>query len=109
MGYFDKFANKGIPFMEGKDKGSLRDMIDRPLHIEDFGFINGQDGKFAVILFAEDSDNFYFGNSIITEMLEQVDADGMRDALADETIVFSMRMSKERKQEYMTFDFVDAE
>ena len=106
MSYWDKFIRKGIPFMEGRDKGNLRDMVDAPLHIVDYGFIEGKDGTFAVIAFAEDTDHFYFGNSIITEMLLQVDEDDMRHELAEQTIVFSMRVSKERNQEYMAFDFV---
>lgn len=106
MGYFDKFVRKGIPFMEGREKGNLRDMVDRPLHIVDFGFIEGKDGKFAVIAFIEDVNRFYFGNSIVTEMLEEVDADGMRDELAQQAIQFDLRVSKERGQEYMAFDFI---
>ena len=105
MGYFDKFVRKGIPFMEGREKGNLRDLVDRPLHIVDFGFIDGKDGKFAVMQFAEDEANFYFGNSIVTEMLETVEEDDMRDELAQQAIVFSLRVSKERNQEYMAFDF----
>ena len=106
MGYFDKFVRKGIPFMEGREKGNLRDLLGKELHIEDFGFINGKDGKFAVMMFAEDADKFYFGNSIVTEMLETVDEDGMRKELAEQVIVFTMRVSKDRNQEYMAFDFV---
>ena len=106
MGYFDKFVRKGIPFMEGREKGNLRDMVGKPLHIVDYGFIEGKDGKFAVIAFIEDVAHFYFGNSIVTEMLEEVEADGMRDELAHQTIQFEMRVSKERGQEYMAFDFI---
>lgn len=106
MGYFDKFVRKGIPFMEGREKGNLRDLVDKPLHIVDYGFIEGKDGRFAVIAFKEDEANFYFGNSIVTEMLEEVDADGMRDELANQVIQFSLRISKERGQEYMAFDFI---
>ena len=106
MGYFDKFVRKGIPFMEGREKGNLRDMVDKPLHIVDYGFIEGKDGKFAVIAFKEDADRFYFGNSIVTEMLEEVDADGMREELAQQAIQFDLRVSKERNQEYMAFDFI---
>lgn len=106
MGYFDKFVRKGIPFMEGREKGNLRELVNRPLHIVDYGFIEGKDGRFAVIAFKEDADRFYFGNSIVTEMLEEVDADGMRDELTEQAIQFDLRVSKERGQEYMAFDFI---
>ena len=106
MGYFDKFVRKGIPFLEGREKGNLRDLVNKPLHIVDYGFIEGKDGKFAVIAFKEDADRFYFGNSIVTEMLEEVDVDGMREELAQQAIQFDLRVSKERGQEYMAFDFI---
>lgn len=105
MGYFDKFSNAGIPFMEGREKGNLSDMLDKPLHIVDFGFINGEDGRYAVMLFAEDDENFYFGNSIITAMLETVDDDGMRDELAEQVITFEHRTSKNGKRQYTAFKF----
>lgn len=106
MGYFDKFANKGIPFMEGREKGNLRDMQNRVLHIDDFGFINGQNGEFAVVSFVEDEGKFYFANQVITDMLHEVDMDNMRDELKLQPIVFYMRLSKDEKREYMTFEFV---
>lgn len=105
MGYFSKFSRKGIPFMEGREKGKLRDMTDRVLHIADFGFIDGDHGNFAVVLFAEDDARFYFANSIITEMLEEVERDGMREELAYQPIVLSMRKSQSGN-EYMTFEFI---
>ena len=105
MSYFDKFVKKGIPFMEGREKGDLKNLVGQPLHIVDFGFIDGKDGEFAVLKFKEDDAKFYFGNSITTEMLREVQKDGMEAELAKQVIVFSLRVSKERKQEYMAFDF----
>ena len=104
MGYFDKFRNDGIPFMDGRDKGDLKELLGKELHIADFGFIRGKNGDFGVVAFAEDGEKFYFCNAIITEMLRTVQADGMEDALANQGIVFSMKTSK-GGQDYMTFEF----
>ena len=106
MGYFDKFKSNGIPFMEGKEKGNLRDMHGKPVHIADFGFISGEDGEYAVMMFAEDSEHFYFGNSIITEMLHTIDVDEMRNELSQQPIVFNERTSKNGKRTYTYYDFV---
>lgn len=95
--YFDKFRNNGVSFMDGKDKGALKDMCDKPLHIVDFGFIGQGDERYSVILFAEDSDRFYFGNSIITEFLTEIDADDARDLLKEQPIMLVQRESKQRK------------
>lgn len=105
MGYFDKFNNAGIPFMEGREKGNLSDMLDKPLHIVEFGFINGEDGEYAVMAFAEDAERFYFGNSIITEMLHTVKDDGMSDELAEQEITFVKRTSRNGKRTYTAYVF----
>ena len=104
MGYFSQFKNEGVPFMEGRDKGDKAEIMNRPLHIQDFGFINGQDGKFAVMLFAEEPEKFYFGNSIITEMLMQVERDDMKQGLREVAITFKERKSKETGRTYIAFD-----
>lgn len=103
--YFDKFKSAGIPFMEGRDKGNLADVLGEELHIVDFGFINGEDGKYAVMLFEEHPDEFYFGNSIITEMLVDVDADGMKGELALQPIRFEQRQNRSGKRTYTTYVF----
>lgn len=102
--YFEKFNNGGIAFMEGRDKGNLQDMLDKPLHIVDYGFIKNDEGEYAVMQFAEDGSKFYFGNSIITEMLHTVEDDGMKEALAEQPIKFFSRESKKGRT-YTGFKF----
>ena len=104
MGYFDKFNNGGIPFMEGRDKGNISDILGETLHIVDFGFINGDNGEYAVFLTAEHDDVFYFGNAVITDMLREVQKDGMESELAEQKIVFENRTSK-KGREYIAFRF----
>ena len=105
MGYFDKFKNDGIPFMEGREKGDLKELCGKQLHIVDFGFIKGRNGDFAVMQFREDKEHFYFGNAIVTEMLRTVQADGMENELPFQSIVFEWRTSK-NGQDYMAYSFV---
>lgn len=104
MGYFAQFKNEGVPFMEGRYKGEKSEILGKPLHIADFGFINGNDGNFAVMLFAEIPDKFYFGNSIVTEMLEAVERDNQRQALKEVQITFNERKAKESGRTYIAFD-----
>lgn len=111
MGYFSKFnQGQGIPFMDGADK------IDIPqgekLTIVDYGFIHGEDGDFAVLLFDEYPKCFAFGNSIITEDLKmmEVDFSSKSDVLAELAnvkVVFSKRKNKTGKREYMAVEFVE--
>lgn len=110
MGYFASLnGNKGIPFMEGADKADINDILGLALHIADYGYITGDDGnEFAVICFAEYPGKFYFGNSIITDALKQVDKDGMKAQISLASVTFSKRTSK-KGREYTAFEFVDAE
>lgn len=106
MGYFDKFNNKGIPFMEGATKRDLKEIYGQQVHIVDYGYINGKDGKYAAMKLAEYDGAFFFANSIITEMLMEVDADNMKGELPNQAIVFSERTSKETNRPYTAFEFV---
>ena len=106
MGYFDRFNNKGIPFMENRDKADMRDIIGKPVHIEDFGFIKNDDGDYGVIIIKEDADNFYFCNQVISEMLHQVQDDDMKDELPKQVIKFDLVKSKNGR-EYFKFEFAE--
>lgn len=99
--------SKGIPFMDGAEKGEKEELLGEWLHIEDFGFINGENGDFAVLQIRERPGKFYFGNQIITEMLQRVNADSMKQHLAENAIKFTMRTS-EKGRDYMTFEFAEA-
>ena len=109
MGYFEDLnPSKGIPFMDGRDKGDNENLIGKRWHIDDFGFITGDNGEFAVVSFAEDNTHFYFMNSIITEMLQTVSKDAMRKQLSQVAIEFMMKTSK-KDREYMSFEFHEDE
>lgn len=105
MGYFDRFNNRGIPFMENSDKGDMHDITGEIVHITDFGFIkNDEGGDYGVIQLAEKPDTFYFCNAVITEMLHQVENDGMKEELANQCIKFDLATSK-KGREYFRFEF----
>lgn len=104
MGYFDKFKNEGVPFMEGREKGDKDEIIGKRLHIDQFGFIRGNKGDYAVVSFREIPDKFYFGNKILTEMLQTVQADGMEEELSAQVISFEERVSRDGNT-YMAYIF----
>ena len=105
MGYFDRFNNKGIPFMDNADKGDLRDVLGEVVHISDFGFIkNDEGGDYGVIALEERPGEFFFCNQVITDMLHQVELDDMKDELAKQAIKFELAESK-KGREYFRFEF----
>lgn len=106
--YFKKFINEGIPFMQNAEKGNIADLANGEiLHIIDFGFIRSKNGEFAVIAFKEYPHKFYFGGLALTDLCHNVDIDDMRDALANQGIVLSKRLTKDGRNKYMAYDFVD--
>lgn len=103
--YFKKFSNDGIPFMDGSAKGEITTLVGERLHIVDFGFISNRNGKFAVVAFAEHPHMFYFGGMVLTGILEQIDEDNMRDQLKQQTVVLTMRDTKDGERHYMGVEF----
>lgn len=110
MGYFDKFnAGKGIPFMEGNDKMDMP--LDENLTIKDFGFIDGEDGEYAVIYFTEYPKNFAFGNAIITDNLRTMEGDfkshqAVLEVLENVTVKFFKKTSK-KGRDYIAVEFIE--
>lgn len=110
MGYFDKFNKaKGIPFMEGREKMNLP--LAENLHITDYGFINGSEKPYAVMLFAEYPDKFAFGNTIVTSDLQTIESDaGSKEEalalLAGVAVKFTKSVSK-RGREYVSVEFIE--
>lgn len=104
--YFNKFSNKGIPFMEGRTKGDISALVGEVLHIDDFGFIKKYGDEYPVIAFREYPEMFYFGGTVLNEMLHTIDADGMREALAQQAITLTKVTSRQGRA-YMGVEFVE--
>lgn len=106
--YFNQFSSRGIPFMDDRKKGDINGLVGEVLHIDDFGFINGRDGEYAVVSFKEHPDSFYFAGLALTDICRKIDADGMREELAAQPVVLSMKKSKNNRN-YMSVDFTAAD
>ena len=104
MGYFSKFQQQGIPFMEGSEKADIRSIVDEPIHIVDFGFIKGDNGDFAVFKTAENEGVFFFAPNVITDNLREIEVDGMRKQLAKTEVVVRATTSK-KGREYFSLEY----
>ena len=105
MGYFSKFGgNNGIEFMEGAEKKDIRDLVDMPIHIVDFGFIKGDNGEFAVIKVEESEGAFYFAPKIISQDLKTIHEDGMRGLLAKTECVIRFKHGK-KGRDYFVLEY----
>lgn len=67
----DSMNMEGIPFMEGRTPSELTE--GQVVTLVDYGFIDGEDGRYVVYAIKEDEEHFYFGGTVLTQMCEQLD------------------------------------
>lgn len=109
MSYFDKFnTGAGIPFMDGRDAGKIVDLVGQAVHVSEFAFLKNDEGEYAVFIVAEDDKAFYFANSIVTDVLRQIEKDGMAPELPKQTVKIVKKTSK-KGRDYTAIEFVDEE
>ena len=97
--------SSGLPFMEGREKGSL--VHDMEFTISEFGFLtdNERNEEYVSFLLKEDTEHFYFGGGVVTEKLKQI-----KNVLSDEELKtlkleglkvrFELKKSKDKNREY---------
>lgn len=87
-----------LPFMEGRDKGETSELIGQVSTITDYGFIPNDAGEpYVVFIVKERSGKFYFGGTVLTARMTELDADGYRDAILEDGLPMLLTESKARK------------
>ena len=96
-----------LPFMDGKTKGELKELMGQVSTITEYGFLpSDKGGSYAVFTVKERSDKFYFGGMVLTDQLEQLEAEGYHEAIVAEglPVLFEEKKSK-NKQTYTNVTF----
>lgn len=98
--------SNGLPFMEGRENGSL--VCGHEFTLKEFGFLtdNENDRPYVCFLLEEDEEHFYFGGGVVTEKLQQV-----KEILTEEElktllssglkVMFEKKKSKDKNREYV--------
>ncbi len=96
-----------LPFMEGREKGDGRDLIGTVTTIDNYGFLKGEDDRaYVVFTVRERKDFFYFGGTVLTDQMEQLEADGYRDEIETEGLPMLMTEKKSKnKRTYTAVEF----
>lgn len=71
----------GLPFMEGRNKGEMDNLIDKIVTITDYGFMNDDGKEYACFICDEYPDFFFFGGGVLTDSLQKLD-----DVLTDNEV-----------------------
>ena len=96
-----------LPFMEGREKGDAKELIGTVNTIKDYGFLKGDDNReYAVFIVAERSKSFYFGGTVLTDQLMQLEAEGYHEAIVEEGLPMLMTEKKSKNnRSYVNVEF----
>jgi len=94
-------TNTGLPFMTGLEKAEIG--MGEIMHINNYGYLKGEEGDFVVFTTKEYPKNFFFGSSVLTGKMKELDI-----ALGEENmfklldngieVVFDKKKSKNKRE-----------
>lgn len=86
-----------LPFMDGKDKGETKELLGTVNTINEYGFLPNDSGEvYAVFTVAERPKKFYFGGTVLTDHLSQLEAEGYHEAVVEEGLPMLMTEKKSK-------------
>ena len=96
-----------LPFMEGRDKGDTKELVGTVNTITDFGFLPNENGEvYAVFIVKERAGKFYFGGTVLTDQLGQLESEGYHDIIVDEGLPMLMAEKKSKNnRSYINVEF----
>ena len=96
-----------LPFMDGREKGDAKELVGQVSTITDFGFLKGDDNRdYVVFIVAERTKTFYFGGTVLTDQLQQLEAEGYHDDIVSEGLPMLMTEKKSKNnRSYVNVEF----
>ena len=97
-----------LPLMEGRDKGETSELMGQVSTITDFGFLPNEAGEpYAVFTVKERPAKFYFGGSVLTARLTELEAEGYHDVIVEEglPVLLTEAKSKKTNRNYVNVEF----
>lgn len=92
-----------LPFMEGREKGETGELLGQVTTIVDYGFLPNDKGEmYVAFIVKERSGKFYFGGTVLTDRLLQLEAEGYHDAIVEEGLPMVMTEKKSRNNRNFT-------
>lgn len=94
----------GLPFMEGKEKLEVKgDILNNVLTVDDYGFLEGEEGEYVVIALKEYPNHFIYGSSVVTQAFKTLDEkfnDEEKEFLLEKGLTFKLNeiLSKNKRK-----------
>jgi len=87
-----------LPLMEGRDKGDTKELLGQVSTITDYGFLPNEAGEpYAVFITKERAGKFYFGGTVLTARLTELENEGYHDAIVEEGLPMLLTEAKSKK------------
>lgn len=96
-----------LPFMDGRDKGDAKELVGQVTTITDYGFLKDDNGRdYVVFITKERSKTFYFGGTVLTDQLQQLEAEGYHEEIVTEGLPMLMTEKKSKNnRSYVNVEF----
>lgn len=96
-----------LPFMDGREKGDSEKLVGLVSTIADYGFLKGDDNRdYAVFITKENSKEFFFGGQVLTDQLQQLEAEGYHEDVINEGLPMLMtKKTSKNKRSYVSVEF----
>ena len=95
-----------LPFMEGREKGDTKELLGQVSTITDYGFLRDDDGReYVAFIVKERTKTFYFGGQVLTDQLQQLEAEGYRTEINEEGL--PMLMTEQKSKNNRTYTAVE--
>lgn len=86
-----------LPFMEGREKGETKELLGTVNTITEYGFLPNERGEvYAAFIVKEREKRFYFGGTVLTDQLGQLDQEGYHEAIVAEGLPMLMTEKKSK-------------
>lgn len=87
-----------LPFMGGREKGSTDELMGQVCTLTDYGFLtNGAGEMYVAFITRERSGKFYFGGTVMTDRMLQLDKEGYGPEIREEGLPILMTTAKAKK------------
>lgn len=98
-----------LPLMEGKEKEELDALLGQVSTINDYGFLSDRERGEAYVVFTvkERPNKFFFGGTVLTDRLSQLEAEGYHEAILAEGLPVLLTRQKNKKgdKKYTNVEF----
>lgn len=65
--------NTSLPFMEGRNKGDLKEILNTEIKVNAYGFLKDENGDYVVFTIEGNDNVFFFGGQVITHKFKAIE------------------------------------